>query len=151
MCQPYQGYDLKEGIAKMPPRMREKIDSIPVDFRDRFDQNLLQSIMDVAGKSVAPSGRLFSSRKIWNNCISDAIPQVFTKNELSITTEDDSERNTLQFYLKDKSQCRLLELQEQQRLQEYNIDKQVGRLKPMLDHYNPNYLLGNMFQEEGVT
>lgn len=102
MCQPYQGYDLKEGIAKMPPRMREKIDSIPVDFRDRFDQNLLQSIMDVAGKSVAPSGRLFSSRKIWNACISDSVPQVFTKNELSITTEDDSERNTLQYYLRDK-------------------------------------------------
>lgn len=102
MCQPYQGYDLKEGIAKMPPRMREKIDSIPVDFRDKFDQNLLQSIMDIAGKSVAPSGRLFSSRKIWNACISDSVPQVFTKNELSITTEDDSERNTLQYYLKDK-------------------------------------------------
>ena len=102
MCKPYLGNDLKEGIATMPPRMREKIDSIPIDFRDKFEQNLLQSIMDIAGKSVAPSGRLFSSRKIWNACISDSIPQVFTKNELSITTEDDSDRNTLQYYLKDK-------------------------------------------------
>lgn len=102
MCQPYNGNNLKEGIATMPPRMQEKIDSIPIEFKDKFEQNLLQSIMDIAGKSVAPSGRLFSSKKIWNACISNNIPQVFTKNELSITTEDDSERNTLQYYLKDK-------------------------------------------------
>lgn len=103
MCPRYEGRNLAEGIQTMPPRMKEKIDFIPIDFKARFETDLLQSIMDIAGYSVAPTGRLFSSRKIWNNCISNNIPELFYKNELSITTEDDSESNSLEFFLKDKS------------------------------------------------
>ena len=103
MCPRYDGRDLKDGIKRMPPRMKSKIDFIPIDFRNRFETDLLQSIMDIAGYSVAPTGRLFSSRKIWNSCISDDVQELFYKNELSITTEDNSESNSLEFYLKDKN------------------------------------------------
>lgn len=99
MCEPYTGTSLKEGIAKMPPRMRGKIDAIPMEFRDKFEQNLIQSIMDIAGYSVAPTGRLFSSRKIWNTCITDEIPQVFYKNQFKIETENNSESNYIEYYL----------------------------------------------------
>lgn len=102
-CPKYTGKSLKEGIETMPPRMREKIDFIPIDFKDRFETDLLQSIMDIAGYSVAPTGRLFSSRKIWNKCISDNVPILFTKNIMTITTEDDSAFNTMEYYLKDKT------------------------------------------------
>lgn len=102
MCPKYEGRDLKEGILLMPPRMKEKIDFIPIDFKDRFETDLLQSIMDIAGYSVAPTGRLFSSRKIWNSCISNTQLELFFKNEMSITTEDNSDSNNIEFFLKDK-------------------------------------------------
>lgn len=60
---------------------------IPTDFRKSFDDNLIQALQDIAGVSVSPIGRLFSSRYHYNLALDQAIEHPLVAPEVTLSTK----------------------------------------------------------------
>lgn len=60
---------VEEAITFVPHEFRGCFMSLPTDFLKDFQNNLISSIQDIAGKSVAPEGRLFQSKEHYRNCL----------------------------------------------------------------------------------
>ena len=81
--------DKIEDIFKIYPQIQEYFIDVPIDFRKQFDLNVISSLQDVAGISVAPSGRLFSSTKLYGDMCNSKQSHPFTKEQIVVTTADD--------------------------------------------------------------
>ena len=92
--------ELNSVIQLLPARIKTLVDQIPVDFLPGFQTGLIASIQDIAGYSVAPQGRLFSSRVVFNSCIEESLTEYFHRVELVVSTEDRSESNNITSYMK---------------------------------------------------
>jgi len=72
---------------------RSLFQHIPGDFRDRFESNIVSSLQNIAGVSVAPIGKLFTARpilvKAYQHGESLNLEHPFTKSEIVISTHDD--------------------------------------------------------------
>lgn len=68
---------------------REKFVQVPMDFYKQYEDNLIMSLQDISGLSVAPSGRLFSSRPLYNDACNTTLEHPFYKAEIMISTHDD--------------------------------------------------------------
>lgn len=111
-------YTIETAIKKLPPRLRELVDSVPIDFYENYEKNLIQSIQDISGFSSAPTGRLFSSRALLREAIDEDIPEIFSKPEMVIQTKDNSETNTLSYYLVD-------EMMNKDKFRYFHIDQSI--------------------------
>lgn len=81
--------DIDEAIKELPVQAREKFIAVPIDFKRSFDENVIQALQDIAGYSVAPMGRLFSSRPTYQKaCENNPLTHPFTKDEIVISTGD---------------------------------------------------------------
>ena len=60
---------VEDAIAHVPHEYTSTFIALPMDFIKDFESNLIQSIQDIAGKSVAPEGRLFQSKEHYRNCL----------------------------------------------------------------------------------
>ena len=78
---------VSEAVKFIPRELQSKIHTIPIDFRTDFEQNLIQSIQDIAGESVAGEGKLFNSKEHFNAALDDTIPRMFSKDEIIISTK----------------------------------------------------------------
>ncbi len=78
---------VKEAIEFIPIELRNQIVEVPIDFLTDFKQNLLQSIQDIAGMTVAGQGKLFNSKEHFNQAL--YIPEIpaFTKDTFIISTK----------------------------------------------------------------
>lgn len=94
-----QSKPLEEVISALPPHISSLIDNVPIDFKKQYEDALVQSLQDISGISVNPTGRLFSSRAVLARAIDPSLPNWFTKPELVIQTGDNSEANTISYYL----------------------------------------------------
>ena len=65
----------------------ELVIPIPVDFRKDFENDIIKGLQDIAGYSTSPSGYLFSSRPMYNKCISDNCKHPFIKSEICLSTD----------------------------------------------------------------
>lgn len=63
--------------------------SVPMDFMKDFTTNIEKGIQDIAGVSTSPSGRLFSSRPLYNEVIGTKLKHPFTKEEITLSTGSD--------------------------------------------------------------
>ena len=81
--------NIKEDIAKIPSQFQDRVVALPINYRKDFETNIIKSLQDIAGTSVAPEGRLFSSRVHYKNCIYSETNPVFTKDEIVISTASD--------------------------------------------------------------
>ena len=61
--------------------------AIPIDFRKSFDDNLIQALQDIAGVSVSPIGRLFSSRYHYNLALDPTIEHPLVAPEVTLSTK----------------------------------------------------------------
>ena len=81
--------DIDEAIKELPIQARDKFLKIPEDFRRSFEENIIQALQDIGGFSVAPMGRLFSSRPTYQKaCENNPLTHPFTKDEIIISTGD---------------------------------------------------------------
>lgn len=94
---------IKEAVALLPNELRILVDDVPINFKSQYDVNLLKSIQDVSGFSIQSTGGLFNNRSVFDACIDAEIPNIFTKNEFVIETQNESPSNTVMYYLSGKS------------------------------------------------
>lgn len=94
--------DVVETIQSYDETVRQYFILVPEDFRHSFETDIIHAIQDIAGKPVAPLGRLFSSKKHYNEAVrkyneSEDNDYPFTKEQVIIST---GAQTTLQDFLK---------------------------------------------------
>lgn len=90
---------IKEAIARLSQEYRNLIDEVPIDFYPNYSNNVIQGLQDFSGMSVASTGKLFSSRSVFESCIDENIKPLFTKHEFTVETMNDDPSNCIQYYL----------------------------------------------------
>ena len=90
---------LPEAISKLSQEYRLLIDEVPIDFRNIYENNIIQGLQDFSGMSVSSTGKLFSSRSTFESCIDESIKPLFTKSEFTVETNNDEPYNCVQYYL----------------------------------------------------
>ena len=90
---------VREAIAKLSQEYRNLIDEVPIDFYPIYTNNIIQGLQDFSGMSVASTGKLFSSRSVFESCIDNSIQPLFSKNEFTVETMNDDPSNCIQYYL----------------------------------------------------
>ena len=78
---------VKEAIEYIPSEFRDKIIDIPIDYLSDFKQNLLQSIQDIAGMTIAGQGKLFNNKELFNKAIYISEEPAFIKDTFIISTK----------------------------------------------------------------
>lgn len=78
---------VKETIEYIPSEFRDKIIDIPIDYLSDFKQNLLQSIQDIAGMTIAGQGKLFNNKELFNKAIYISEEPAFIKDTFIISTK----------------------------------------------------------------
>ena len=81
---------VKEAIEFIPTEIRNQIIDVPIDFLKDFKQNLLQSIQDIAGMTVAGEGKLFNNKELFNQAIYTPKEPAFLKDTFIISTKSDT-------------------------------------------------------------
>lgn len=78
---------VQEAIEYIPTELRQQIVGVPIDFLKDFKQNLLQSIQDIAGMTVAGEGKLFNNKELFNKAIYEPEEKAFIKDSFIISTK----------------------------------------------------------------
>ena len=81
-------WSVEDAIKHLSDAHQQLFVGVPLDFKRSFESSLIQSMQDIAGVSVAPIGRLFSSRISYNKCVRAELEHPFTKQEFVISTGD---------------------------------------------------------------
>lgn len=80
------GDDLVSYIfPRLPEWLGNAISEVPVDFRASFDTNLYKALRNIAGVSIAPVGKLWSSRMLWNSAVSHGLSHPFTSETVTLS------------------------------------------------------------------
>ena len=66
-------------VNELPEDIKSNFIAIPVDFKRSFETNIISALQDIAGESVAPKGKLFTSRMHYRKAIITEIEHPFTK------------------------------------------------------------------------
>ena len=90
---------IKEAVAKLSQEYRNLIDEVPIDFYPNYANNVMQALQDFSGMSVSSTGRLFSSRSVFESCVDEDIKPLFSRNEFTVETCNDEPSNCIQYYL----------------------------------------------------
>lgn len=90
---------VKEAINKLPVDLRNLVDEVPEDLREHYVVNIVKALQDFSGFSVESTNTLFNNRNVFNACIDDSVPSLFTKTEFVIETMNDQPQNTIMYYL----------------------------------------------------
>ncbi len=93
------GMSIKDAVNLLPNDLRVLVDDVPIEFMDQYKVNLLKSIQDVSGFSIQSSGGLFNNRTVFDACVDDSIPNLFTKYSFVLETQNDSPTNSVMYYL----------------------------------------------------
>ena len=105
---------LNEIVSELPQDMRRLVDAVPVDTRDQYERDIYLALRDISGMSVYAQGKLFQDRHIFDKCIDPSLVQIFSKNEFTIETNNDSPTNCIQYYMEhefaDKNKPRFLHI-----------------------------------------
>lgn len=88
---------INQAIYNLSARYKHLFTDVPVDFKESFKVNLVKSLQEIAGVSVAPMGRLFTSRPVYHSVCDSKLEHPFTKETLIIST---GTRSTLDDFLK---------------------------------------------------
>ena len=88
---------VEEAYEELTASQKLLITKIPIDFRKTFEVDIMSSLQDIAGVSVAPLGKLFSSRPLYYKTIDDSLEHPFTKESICLATRTS---NRLDQYLK---------------------------------------------------
>lgn len=78
---------VQKAIESIPTELRQQIVEVPIDFLKDFKQNLLQSIQDIAGMTVAGEGKLFNNKELFNKAIYEPEEKAFLKDSFIISTK----------------------------------------------------------------
>lgn len=72
-------------INSLPAHVRSVLTDVPSNFYKNYKQNLIKALQDMSGIAVAPIGKLFTARTVYNLALRDG-PQPFTKETIELST-----------------------------------------------------------------
>jgi intein/homing endonuclease len=82
-------YDqISKEIEKLPNHLQDKFIRVPEDLRQGFETNIMRSLQDMGGVSVASSGKLFSSVAVYNACVDSRFHHPFISESIVVSTGD---------------------------------------------------------------
>lgn len=110
-----------DAMNLIPERILPLFVAVPIDFRKRFEENIVTAIQDIAGIPIAPQGRLFSSKKHYNACLYDYDEDIQEVSVNEATGEEIVNHYTNKLFMKDE------------------IVISTGSEVEMKDYCNPNY------------
>lgn len=84
-----ESVSIAKAIESLPEPIKERYIAIPINFKNSFEENIILALQDIAGESVAPVGRLFSSKPVFKSCLDNSIEHPFTKEIFTVATGDD--------------------------------------------------------------
>lgn len=90
---------VKDVIRDLPQELRRLVDAVPVDLQPHYQRDIYQSLRDFSGVSVYAQGKLFQDKHVFDQCIDTSLPNIFSRNEFVIETNNDSPTNCIQYYL----------------------------------------------------
>ena len=79
--------NIKDAIEFLPVSLRPNVLSIPIDFYTDFKQNIVKSLQDIAGESVAGQGKLFNNKELFNKALYIPDQPAFLKDTFIISTK----------------------------------------------------------------
>ncbi len=79
---------IREAIDNLPDHHRDLFLDVPVDLKKGFDTNIIRSLQDIGGVSVAPMGRLFSSKDVYKRVCKPYLSHPFIQEAVVISTGD---------------------------------------------------------------
>lgn len=82
---------IEKEIKKLPPHQQEKFLRVPVDLKQGFETNIMRSLQDMGGVSVASTGKLFNSVAVYNASIHPGFMHPFISESITISTGDQIE------------------------------------------------------------
>lgn len=88
----------------LPDYLSEAIIEVPTELKDNFKSNLNGSLQDLAGVAVSPSSKLFTSKRVYNECINDELYYPFKSDCFKLSTNDDI---TVLDYIKSDAHIRI--------------------------------------------
>lgn len=82
--------ETQEAIEKAV-RIGKEIIKVPIEYKQKFIDDIIGSLRDIAGISVTYSrkSKLFSSEKIVDDCFDDSLPIPMSKMQIDIGLDDD--------------------------------------------------------------
>lgn len=78
--------DLDKSILSLPERYKELFTQVPMNLKTSYEGDIISSLQDLSGISVSPMGRLFTSRKHFNECVDESLEHPFIQDEFIIST-----------------------------------------------------------------
>ena len=93
---------IKDAMSLVPERLMQFFVAVPIDFRKRFEENIVNAIQDIAGIPIAPQGRLFSSKKHYNACLYNYNEDIVEITKDPNTDEDIVNHYTNKLFMKDE-------------------------------------------------
>lgn len=80
--------DIEKEIKKLPEHQQAKFLRVPEDLRPGFETNIMRSLQDMGGVSIASTGKLFNSVAVYNACIKENFHHPFVADSITISTGD---------------------------------------------------------------
>jgi len=72
-------------VEEMPDSLQDKVVSVPEDFRDSFETDVVGALRNLAGVSIAPLGKLFNSETSWTPNILHDISHPFDTEKFVVS------------------------------------------------------------------
>ena len=69
----------------LPQNLQNCISRVPIDFRASFEGDLYTALKNIAGVSIAPVGKLFTSRALWARAMDPEIKSPFKRESFPLT------------------------------------------------------------------
>lgn len=110
----------------LPDYLYDAVSEVPVDFKRSFESDLFKALRNIAGVSIAPVGKLFSSRMLWNRACSYGLRHPFRKKMVSIGLQ--SGESLDDFFLSDMV------------FETYEDDRKRMKTRPVVMPYAPRYI-----------
>lgn len=78
--------DVEVAITQLEERIQELFTKVPVNLKKSYEDDIISALQDLSGISVSPMGRLFTSRKHYNECIDPDLKHPFIQDSFVIST-----------------------------------------------------------------
>lgn len=75
-------------IRSIPVSLQDRFVRVPEDFKSQYESDINTALQDISGISVSPSGRLFTSKKLYREACVPELKHPFYRDEIVISTHD---------------------------------------------------------------
>lgn len=90
---------ISEVVKELPVDLRRLVDAVPTDLKPDYYRDIFQALRDLSGVSVYAQGKLFQDKHVFSECIDASLPRIFSRNEFTVETNNNSPTNCIQYYL----------------------------------------------------